>query len=181
MNGSLEEPAAASDEAGPGGDGHPPGVELIDPDGRVSRAGREWLAEKVGAALKVLDVAPADPVGGTPGPSLSVRLVGDVEMSAAHERYKGLAGTTDVLTFDLSDGEGLDADLLVCVDEARRQARARGHEEERELLLYVIHGVLHCLGHDDGDEVAAARMHAEEDRVLTAIGVGVTFAREASP
>jgi probable rRNA maturation factor len=97
-------------------------------------------------------------------------------MAAAHGRYVGIAGPTDVLTFDLSDGaSGLDADLLLGLGEARRQGAARGHAVERELLLYLVHGVLHCLGHDDHDEAGYARMHAEEDRVLGAIGVGATF------
>jgi probable rRNA maturation factor len=65
------------------------------------------------------------------------------------------------------------------VDEAGRQSAVRGHTVEQELLLYVVHGVLHCLGHDDHDPDAAARMHAEEDRVLAAVGVGVTYARGA--
>src|SRR6185369_8183115 len=96
-----------------------------------------------------------------------VRVVGDEEMAAAHQRFSGVAGTTDVLTFDLTEAGGaLDVDLLVCFDEASRQAASRGHGVERELLLYVVHGVLHCLGHDDHEEAAAARMHAEEDRVL---------------
>ena len=112
------------------------------------------------------------------GGEVRVRVVGDQEMAAAHERYSGVAGTTDVLTFNLAEaGDGLDVDVLVCMDEAERQAGRRGHAVERELLLYVIHGVLHCLGHDDHDEAAAARMHAEEDRVLEAVGVGATYGR----
>lgn len=100
-------------------------------------------------------------------------------MAAAHDRYKGELGTTDVLTFDLSDGPGspLDVDILICADEAARQAAARGHGPERELLLYAIHGLLHCLGHDDHDPDQAAAMHTEEDRILTALGVGATYAR----
>lgn len=167
-----------------------PGVELdiVDHDRLLSVDRLGWLTLKAAEALAVL---------GCRG-TLSVRVVGDAAMAAAHEQYKQVPGTTDVLTFDLSDddlpdddlaGDGLagdgpgvllEADLLICADEAGRQGRARGHAQERELLLYVVHGVLHCLGHDDHDEAEAARMHAEEDRVLTAIGVGATFAREAS-
>jgi len=114
-----------------------------------------------------------------------VRLVGDGEMSAAHVRFAGVAGATDVLTFDLRD-EGakashpraMDVDIYACVDEARRQAAARGHEVERELVLYVVHGVLHCLGYDDHDEGGHREMHAAEDRVLEAIGVGAVYGRE---
>jgi len=113
-----------------------------------------------------------------------VRLVADPEMAAAHQRFSKIDGTTDVLTFDLSEGRTardasapLDVDILACVDEARRQAAAHNHPAEHELLLYILHGVLHCLGHDDHDEQAFELMHAEEDRILKAIGVGPVFAR----
>jgi len=51
----------------------------------------------------------------------------------------------------------------------------------RELLLYVVHGVLHCLGMDDHDEAAAAAMHRVEDAVLTAIGVGPVYSAGRQP
>lgn len=109
-----------------------------------------------------------------------VRLVADDEMAKAHERYSGIPGTTDVLTFDLSEGatakgDPLDVDILICVNEASRQAQQHGHDRGREILLYILHGVMHCLGHDDHSDEGFARMHAEEDRILTAIGVGPTF------
>lgn len=129
---------------------------------------RRWVAERAGLALRPL---------GCSG-EVRVRVVADAEMAEAHERWSGVPGTTDVLTFDLREGgKGpLDVDLLVCADEAARQARARGIPAERELLLYVIHGVLHCLGYDDHDEPGAARMHAQEDRLLEAAGIGATYA-----
>lgn len=116
-----------------------------------------------------------------------VRIVHDTEMAAAHVRYKGVEGTTDVLTFDLSSsgrearceaGERtLDVDVLVCVDVARREAEQRGHGVVGELVLYVVHAMLHCLGMDDGDAASASAMHAREDRVLERIGLGTVFAR----
>ncbi|MFZ4575511.1 MAG: rRNA maturation RNase YbeY, partial [Phycisphaerales bacterium] len=119
-------------------------------------------------------------------------------MSRAHEEYMGVPGTTDVMTFDMSDpAEGeepvvwcsrdeletgysrppfvLDTDLLVCLDEGERQAAARGYAVERELLLYIVHGVMHCLGYDDHDEEGFLAMHEMEDAVLAAIGIGATF------
>jgi probable rRNA maturation factor len=131
-------------------------------------AAHAWLAEHASKALQVL---------GFPG-EVRVRVVHDDVMAAAHEGFAGVPGTTDVLTFDLAEPGSavLDVDILTCYDEAVRQAAARGHPPERELLLYIIHGVLHCLGHDDHDPAAAAAMHAEEDRILEAIGVGATFA-----
>jgi probable rRNA maturation factor len=149
------------------------GVDVVDADRRLPAAESRWLADMAGQALTVLGVSG----------EVRVRIVGDGEMARAHGQYAGEGGTTDVLTFDLR-GEAartthdLDTDILVCFDEASRQASARGHAVSRELLLYIVHGVLHCLGHDDHDPAAAARMHAEEDRVLAALGVGPVYARK---
>ncbi len=151
-------------------EGDNPELDLSDATGRLGRTPIVWLRERALAALAELRASG----------EVRVRIVGDTEMAEAHERYSGVPGTTDVLTFDLREapGEGggpLDTDLLVCIDEAARRAAELGHEVERELLLYIVHGVLHCLGHDDADDDSSAQMHAEEDRVLEAIGVGAVY------
>ena len=100
-------------------------------------------------------------------------------MVALHEQHCDIPGTTDVLTFDLRAdlAAPIDVDIVVCLDEAARQAASRGHDAIHELLLYVLHGVLHCAGYDDHDDDDYAAMHAEEDRILAAIGVGALFTR----
>lgn len=155
----------------PGGQAATLSIDIVDDRVLLDRTQREWLRGRACAAL-----VSAGAVG-----EVRARVVGDDEMADSHRRWSGVAGTTDVLTFDLrEDRTGpLDVDLLVCADEARRQAEARGFPVERELLLYIVHGVLHCLGFDDHDEAAAARMHAEEDRLLEAAGVGATYASVA--
>ena len=146
-------------------------VDVAAPLALLEPKPRQWLETLAAKALDLLHAAG----------EVRVRVVDDIEMASAHEEFAGVAGTTDVLTFDLAEpgSTDLDADILVCVDEAKRQAAARNHAPERELLLYIIHGVLHCRGHDDHDPEAATRMHAEEDRILSALGVGSTFAPEA--
>ena len=113
-----------------------------------------------------------------------VRIVGDEQMADAHERWGGVPGTTDVLTFDMRDGRAafdreMDMDVLVCVDEARRQAAARGIALGHEMLLYVVHAMLHCLGYDDHDDEGYRAMHEREDEILRGLGVGPVFARES--
>lgn len=113
-----------------------------------------------------------------------VRLVRDDEMAREHLAHKDIPGTTDVLTFDLADDDSgpasLDADILICIDEAHRQSRARGHDVARELMLYIVHGILHCTGYDDATEPQAERMHRREDELLDAIGLGPVYARRAA-
>lgn len=111
---------------------------------------------------------------------IRVTVIDDAEMSRQHETHKNTPGTTDVLTFDLApnNDRALDADILICADEARRQSGQRGHSAVSELMLYIVHAVLHCTGYDDADDEGdrgAKAMHAREDEILTELGLGAVF------
>ncbi len=109
---------------------------------------------------------------------LSIALVGDKAMSALHERFMGIAGPTDVLTFPLDEdarGRVTAGEVVVCVPEARRRAKAEGTELQHEVLLYAVHGMLHLCGYDDQTAGDFRRMHREEDRILAEIGVGAVY------
>lgn len=113
---------------------------------------------------------------------LSLALVGDRRMSQLHQQFMNLPNPTDVLTFPLEQdrrGDVLAGEVVVCVPEARRQARVRGVAVERELLLYALHGMLHLAGYDDRTESAFRTMHRKEDQILQQLGVGPVFAAGA--
>ena len=168
-DGEPSEPSAAPDSGAFHGAESAPAVTLdLEPGAGVGRDEAAWVVDRLGEAVPV-----ACPTGkGSRIHRISVRVVGDESMSEAHRRWCDLDGTTDVLTFHGIEEDGLHIDLLICVDEARRRAAEFGHDVRRELLLYSIHGLLHCLGHDDHDAESFERMHDEEDRVLREIGVG---------
>lgn len=147
--------------------------ELLDPDGLLGGD----LAARTEAAIRNV-LALINETG-----EVRAQVVNDETMSAAHVEYLDVEGTTDVLTFDMTeiteDGpRELDVDLLICVDEAARQSERLGHAVEHELTLYVVHGVLHCTGYDDLTEDDARAMHAEEDRLLAEAGIGRVFSSE---
>lgn len=112
---------------------------------------------------------------------LTIAAVDDTYMATLHQQFKGIEGPTDVLTFDFRrvPGEPVEGDVVVCVDEARRQAVNRGHEVRAEVLLYAVHGLLHLLGYDDHEPDSAAAMHDREDTLLAALGVGRVYAAGA--
>ena len=139
-----------------------------------------WLADRLTAAVGHL----TRPVG-----QVTVTVVDDGRMRELNRRHRGTDETTDVLAFDLSaEGRPVETDIVVCADEAARRATELDdsvngpvdHSVERELLLYALHGVLHCAGFDDHTRQGFDAMHAEEDRILSAIGVGATFSRPTS-
>ena len=115
---------------------------------------------------------------------LSLALVNDARMSQLHEQFMGITGPTDVLTFELEHdarGRVTAGEVIVCVPEARRQAKERGIELRMELLLYALHGMLHLCGFDDRTDLGFRTMHRREDDILTQLGFGPVFAPQSVP
>lgn len=100
--------------------------------------------------------------------AVDLTVVGQTRMRRLNRRYLGRDRATDVLCFDLSGpaGAGVEVQVVVCSDEARRQARLLGQSPADELMLYVVHGLLHAMGHDDRAPASARRMHAREASLL---------------
>ncbi len=92
---------------------------------------------------------------------LSVILVSDRRMAELHRRFLHLPGPTDVITFQ--HGE-----IFISAETARRQARRFGNSLERELCLYIAHGLLHLHGFDDKDSGSAAKMERAQERLVAA-------------
>ncbi len=132
---------------------------------------QRWLASRTREACRVLGVGSGE---------ISIRLADDGEMSRLHLQHKGVAGPTDVLTFDFeapadSDRVHVEVEIIVGAEVALREAVKRDHPPAVEALLYITHGLLHCLGHDDHDPKRAAAMHRREDQVLNSLGVGPAY------
>jgi probable rRNA maturation factor len=74
---------------------------------------------------------------------------------------------TDVLSFPLGDtGQGVEGEVYVNLDRARKQAGEYGVSESSERDRLVVHGTLHLLGYDDRTRAAALRMRRREDWYL---------------
>jgi len=110
---------------------------------------------------------------------ISIGIVEDAEISVLNKRFLNHEGTTDCLSFDLSDelepGEPKVFDLIVNGELAIREAARRGHDAQAELALYVTHGLLHDLGFDDRTAEQARRMHRTEDEILQHLGYGLVY------
>jgi rRNA maturation RNase YbeY len=154
-------------EQPPGPDDATPDIHLHAPPARLGESDARWLRARIAELLPLLP---------RPTRRVAVAVLDDHDMTRLHQRHLGRDDTTDVLTFEASTPQQpIDVDVAVGLDVAARSAAALGHDLRLELLLYVTHGLLHCAGHDDRDESAAAAMHAEEDRLLRAIGVGPVY------
>lgn len=104
--------------------------------------------------------------GGTavlPGvPEVEIALVSDRVIARVHRRFLNVPGATDVITF--AHGE-----LVVSAATAARQARELGEIVEREVVRYIVHGLLHLNGHEDADAADAAAMWRVQERIVAEV------------
>ena len=195
---TIESPAASGDQDDPGSCSNAHAAPGDDGEGESASPGenREHANDTncSTSAIEVFDTrAPATPAVDTHRITdllkqaatyisrslerVTVQLVDDAAMTVLHRDHCDIDGTTDVLTFDASESDDspIEVDIAICIDEAARQAAQRDHSLGDEVLLYALHGIMHCLGYDDHNERDYRAMHAEEDRLLTLIGVGAVF------
>lgn len=95
--------------------------------------------------------------------AVEATFVSDAAIAKVHAEFLGDATATDVITF--AHGE-----ILISAETAAREASARGEPLERELLRYLVHGLLHLNGHEDQLPGRAAAMWAAQEAVVTALG-----------
>jgi probable rRNA maturation factor len=105
---------------------------------------------------------------------LSIAFLDDRAMTELNRRYRGTRRTTDVLTFgdegssDVPDERPL-GDVVISVDQARRQAKSEGHALATEIRYLILHGMLHAFGHDH--EADRGEMNELEMRVRRRVGL----------
>ena len=110
--------------------------------------------------------------------NISIVLAGDAEIMRLNKKFLNHSRTTDCLSFDLSDDDGMGTkvfELVVNAELAAREAKLRGHSSRAELMLYITHGLLHNLGFDDSTPAKAMKMHETEDEILQQEGFGKVF------
>ena len=110
-------------------------------------------------------------------PELSVAFVGERRMRRLNREYLGHDYITDVITFHYSNmsfpnasqkrsGVTMCGEIIICPAVAARNAKRYGSTLERELILCVVHGILHLCGYDDHSPEDVKRMRRKETEIL---------------
>jgi probable rRNA maturation factor len=118
---------------------------------------------------------------------LGINLVSAKEMVKVNWEFLQHEGSTDVITFDHEEKrkaksgkrKSLHGELFVCVDDAVVQAREFKTNWQSEVARYVVHGVLHLIGHDDLRTAARRTMKREENRLVRRLAKKFTLAQIA--
>lgn len=127
---------------------------------------------------------------------LSIVLVTDSRMKSLNKQYLNEHHSTDVLSFDFSRhsepaavrrGKNLPGppvtkagagrmteagapqifgEIVISTDTAIKNAKVYHTTPQREILLYVVHGILHLLGYDDHRNCDIRKMRRQEQILM---------------
>lgn len=138
----------------------------------------DLLREVVEKTLTAEETAQAD---------VSLAVVDNPTIRELNQRHLDRDSETDVLSFLFSceesvpiiergsanglsalrgRGKSIDGEVIVSGEMAAQRAEEFGWNRQQELVLYVVHGVLHLLGYDDRDEDESRLMRSRERTIL---------------
>ena len=97
-----------------------------------------------------------------------------------NKQYRDVDRPTDVLSFPMFEKEELEkkiknndflyedvlGDLVISIDQVKKQAKEYGHSFERELAYMLVHGFYHLMGYDHIKEEDKQIMRPKEEKVL---------------
>ncbi|MEJ1236830.1 rRNA maturation RNase YbeY [Chryseolinea sp. T2] len=73
---------------------------------------------------------------------------------------------TDIITFDLSEGDFIEGEIYISIPRVRENSRIQKVSFHDELDRVIIHGLLHLLGYSDKGPRKKALMRKKEDACL---------------
>jgi len=133
------------------------------PDGLAVAVRNRQRRLKINTRLLAEIARQALELAGNTRAQLGIVLVDDVAIARLNAQYHATPGPTDILSFDYGDGEG---ELIISVEHAVAQARRFRTTAAREIVLYVVHGILHLRGYNDLTQRGKRRMRAAEQRLM---------------
>jgi len=125
-----------------------------------------WLTALESSALMASSMALEHAAVDDPPLSLlgtvEIALVDDAMIDQVHRDFMNIEGATDVITFH--HGE-----IVISAQTAFRHAAEYHEPPAREILRYLVHGLLHLAGHEDHDDASRANLEAVQETIVARI------------
>lgn len=101
-----------------------------------------------------------------PKGELSVVILTDAALTQLHADFLDDPTSTDVITFEGHAELGTAGEICVSADTAAAYAKTHRRDFSTELTLYLVHGWLHLVGHDDLQPAKKRAMRRAESRAM---------------
>ncbi len=98
--------------------------------------------------------------------NISITFCSDDYLLDINQRFLSHDYYTDIITFDLSVAESLDADIYISVDRVRDNSIKLNTDFNIELHRVIFHGLLHLCGFGDKSKTETTIMRSLEEKHL---------------
>ncbi len=116
---------------------------------------------------------------------ISITLTTPEHIHEINKQYRNVDRTTDVLSFPMFEKEEIDSkianhdfehedvlgDIVISIEQVKKQAKEYGHSFEREFAYMLVHGFYHLMGYDHIKEEDKVIMRPKEENVLEKLGI----------
>jgi probable rRNA maturation factor len=136
--------------------------------------------EQLNKLLQLAGLQEAVPEG-----EVALSFVTDEAIHELNRTYRGIDRPTDVLSFamqelgedelkivydEIAEIEPL-GDIIISIPRALAQSEEYGHSVEREIGFLFVHGFLHLIGYDHGNEEDEKEMFVKQEQILQLAGL----------
>lgn len=101
-----------------------------------------------------------------------------------NKKYRNIDKETDVLSFPMLEKEEIEekedgslpdtlGDIIISIEQVKRQAIEYEHSFKRELAYMVVHGFYHLMGYDHMNEDDKKIMREKEENVLEKLDIKI--------
>lgn len=113
-----------------------------------------------------------------PQSDLSILIDTDAVLKKLNKQYRGINQPTDVLSFESDEinpetGFSTLGDIAISFPIAQKQALEANHPVENEVILLLIHAILHLSGYDHSTKEEKEEMWSKQQAVLDHIGIKI--------
>lgn len=138
-----------------------------------------WNAQPDAQAVVGRAIAAAD--DNADDAQIAVLLTDDAAIKALNAHWRGQDKPTNVLSFPApamrAPGEPRHlGDIVIAYETTAREAAEEGKPFAHHLSHLAVHGLLHLLGHDHGEDRAADAMEHLERTILSRLGIPDPYA-----
>ncbi|MCM8792152.1 MAG: rRNA maturation RNase YbeY [Candidatus Omnitrophica bacterium] len=101
---------------------------------------------------------------------LNIYFIDKRRIRLLNRRYLKKDKPTDVLSFNLNEKKGnILAEIFICLALAKRNAVLYKNSFAHEVMLYIIHAILHILGFDDRSKKERRLMLNKQESLLSLV------------
>ncbi len=145
---------------------------IVDSQVEIPKESLEYMNRALDEALE------KEGVYGDRG-QVSLTIVSPEEIQQLNREYRQVDRVTDVLSFPQyvspdeipADSMYLLGDVVICMEQAVKQAEEYGHSIQRELVYLFVHSIFHLFGYDHMEEEEKQAMREAEEAVMKQIGL----------